>query len=488
VSTTSKMTFENRFEILKVRLWNMCQVFVEIYKGFRRQDSVLFRVLLVSVTIGLSILLELDVWVFSRLHIIKIYPLHEWAFRVYAPMVIWLPILVFGILVRNEKKQFALKLKEVFDLVGLKNSIGGYPNFLSLEPISGGTMKLRLTNGAFALPEWQKRKERLEANMRVFIDEIKQVQDKGIIEMTFSHEPMPTKVSIENIRGFRDYKFLIGRDRSKSYVASFAEDPHILVGGETGGGKSAFLRQLITTVKLNQPEAEFHLLDFKGGVEFWQFEKLPGIRVVSDLAKAARTMNEIAGEIEKRTRKLKELNLTDIKYFFETDAFGRMNVDERRNHLLGRRIIVVVDECAEIFLFGLGHPPEHTRQLRAAMSKITRLGRSVGVHAVLATQRPDKHAVDPQVKSNLTTTLCYRINDMGGSLAVLGNRRATDLPNIPGRAVLKTGAGEVELQTPYLDPKESARILEEAFQDSLKKIETPIVRDDKAEGHANAKV
>ena len=163
------------------------------------------------------------------------------------------------------------------------------------------------------------------------------------------------------------------------------------------------------------------------------------------------------------------MNITDIKYFFESDQFKRMSVEEKRSHTLGRRIIIVVDECAEIFLFGLGHPAEHTRTLRAAMSRITRLGRSVGIHAVIATQRPDKNAVDPQVKTNLPTTICYRINDIGGSLAVLGNGRATDLPNIPGRAVLRSGSEEVELQTPYMDPKEAVKILEAAFPD----IKTP---------------
>jgi hypothetical protein len=460
---SDKPSFDQRLEILRIRLWNIGQVFHELLKGFARQDPTLFRCMILSLVFAICILLQIDVWTFKHTNLWRMYPADGWIFRAYSIFVIWIPVLGFGIWVRNDKKKFATKLKEVFDLVGLKNAIGSYPNFLSLEPISGGTMKLRLTNGSFPLFDWQKRKERLEANMRVFIDEIKQLPERGIIEMTFSYEPMPTKVTIENIRGYRDYSFLIGRDRSKSFIGSFVESPHFLIGGESGGGKSAFLRQLITTVKVNQPESEFYLLDFKGGVEFWQFEKLPGMRVVSEIDKAARALREIAGNIDVRIKKLRELNLTDIKYFFESDKFKRMTVDEKRGHSLGRRIFVVVDECAEIFLFGLGHPPEHTRELRAAMSRITRLGRSVGIHAVIATQRPDKHAVDPQVKTNLTTTVCYRINDIGGSLAVLGNSRATDLPNTSGRAILKSGSQEVEIQTPFLDPKESAKILELAF-------------------------
>lgn len=476
----SPSAFEQRLEIIKIRLWNIAQVFVELWKGFVRQDPILFRCMTLALVIAVVILLQVDIWIFKHTNLWRFYPRDGFVFRFYVLFLIWLPILGFGVWVRNDKKKFAVKLKEVFDLVGLKNAIGSYPNFLSLEPISGGTMKLRLTNGAFTLNEWQKRKDRLEANMRVFIDQIKQVPEKGVIEMTFSYEPMPTRVTIENIRGYRDYTFLIGRDRSKSYLGSFVDNPHLLIGGETGGGKSAFLRQLITTIKVNQPESEFYLLDFKGGVEFWQFEKLPGMKVISDVAKAARAMREIAGNIEVRTKKLREMNLTDIKYFFESDQFKRMTTEEKRSHSLGRRIIIVVDECAEIFLFGLGHPAEHTRDLRAAMSRITRLGRSVGIHAVIATQRPDKNAVDPQVKTNLPTTVCYRINDIGGSLAVLGNSRATDLPNLPGRAILKSGSGEYEVQTPFLDPKESVKILEDTFKISqlidAKTLEDDVVR------------
>jgi S-DNA-T family DNA segregation ATPase FtsK/SpoIIIE len=133
---------------------------------------------------------------------------------------------------------------------------------------------------------------------------------------------------------------------------------------------------------------------------------------------------------------------------------------------------VVIDECAEIFLFGLGHEASHTRAIRGAMSSITRLGRFVGVHVVLGTQRPDKQAVDPQVKTNLPSTVCFRIHDHGGSLAVLGTGRATDLPKLPGRAILKTGADEQEIQTPLLEFGEAMKLLEEKFKDSISLNET----------------
>ena len=328
-------------------------------------------------------------------------------------------------------------------------------------------MKLRLTNGSFTLDEWQKRQSKLEANLRIYIDEIKQVPEKGIIEMTFSHDPMPINVRIENINGYRDYKFLLGRDRSKTYIGDFADNPHLLVAGETGKGKSAFLRQLITTLKTNQTEAEFHLVDMKGGVEFGYLEKVPGVKVITEIAGVPAALGSIAARIDIRIQKLKERQLTDIKYFFQTDEYRRMTAAEKSAHELGRRVFVVVDECAEIFLFGLGHNAALTREIRADTSRITRLGRAVGIHVVLATQRPDKNAIDPQVKTNLTSTICFRVQDHGASLSVLGTGRATDLPKIPGRAILRSGSDEMEIQTPFLEPGESIKLLEKAFNISL---------------------
>jgi len=208
-------------------------------------------------------------------------------------------------------------------------------------------------------------------------------------------------------------------------------------------------------------------MDLKAGLEFEHLKKIPGVTVICDIQHVASALQNIVATLHLRIQNLKSKNYNDIKQFFQSSEYQRMTIEEKRDHTLGHRTFVVVDECAEIFLFGLGHKPEYTREIRACMSKITRLGRACGVHVVLATQRPDKNAVDPQVKSNLTSTVCYRIHDIGGSLAVLGSGRAMDLPKIAGRAVLAQGSQEVEIQTPFLDFAQSQRLLAETFKLSL---------------------
>jgi S-DNA-T family DNA segregation ATPase FtsK/SpoIIIE len=454
----------DRFEIVKGRFSEFWQLFVELVKAFRRNDPTLLRVAVISITLGLTILAEIDVLIFRKVGAWGIYPRDGQVFRLYISAVVFMPFIFYAASIRRDKKKFVDSLREVFDLVGFRNAIGGYPRFVSLDPISGGTMKLRLTNGAFPVSEWQKKKERLEANLRVFIDEIRSVNERGLVEITFSYEPMPSRVTIENLRAYRDYKFFLGRDRTRNYVGDFGNSPHLLVAGETGGGKSAFLRQMITTVKLNHPEAEFHLVDLKGGVEFGHFEKFPGMKVIAEVASVSAALKTITGVMQVRTQALKERKLTKIDEYFESTEYRGFSTREKSKHVLGRRIFVVIDECAEIFLFGAGHDAAQVRDIRASVSKIARLGRFVGVHVILGTQRPDKNAVDPQVKTNLTSVICFRIHDIGGSLAVLGTGRANDLPKIPGRAILRTGADEQEIQTPLLEFGDAITLLEEKFR------------------------
>lgn len=474
------VALDSRIEVLRLRFFEVGQVFKELYLGFQRQDEKLLKFILVSNFFAFAILMKWDVLLFKRLNLWHFYPPDGVLFRFYVAMMTLIPILCFGVWVRNSKKVFSKSLKRVFDLVGLRNAIGSYPNFLSLEVLSGGTMKLLTTNGGFTLDEWQSKKERLEANLKIYIDELRQVKEKGFIETTFSYDPMPAKVTIENIWGYRSYRFLFGRDRTKNYLGNFSESPHLLVAGETGKGKSAFLRQLVTTIKLNQPEAIFHLVDLKGGVEFGHFDRIPGMKVISEVSSVAKTLRSIVGSLKVRTQALKERKLSKIEEFFDSHEFKEMTQEKKKEHVLGQRVFVVVDECAEIFLFGLGHAASDTREIRGLMSRLARLGRACGVHLILGTQRPDKNAVDPQVKSNMTTTVAFRISDHGGSLAILGTGRATDLPHhLPGRAILKQGSEEFEIQTPFLDINESIKLLEKKFKLETKIDEDPTLKDQK---------
>ncbi len=124
------------------------------------------------------------------------------------------------------------------------------------------------------------------------------------------------------------------------------------------------------------------------------------------------------------------------------------------------RHVLVVDEAAEMFLAGAHAETNDIQTARRVLSQIARQGRSVGVHLVIATQRPDSRALDPQVKANLTGVICFQMLNDASSITVLGVGRATELPAIPGRAIWKSGAEMIEIQTPFLGTEDTDRLLE----------------------------
>ena len=99
------------------------------------------------------------------------------------------------------------------------------------------------------------------------------------------------------------------------------------------------------------------------------------------------------------------------------------------------------------------------RSVRRGVHVASSNGRPVPTLLILATQRPDRNIVDVQVRSNLTSTVCFRLNDLGGSLAVLGSKTACELPQIKGRAIYLHGADEYEIQTPFLLPQKIDELL-----------------------------
>ncbi len=112
-----------------------------------------------------------------------------------------------------------------------------------------------------------------------------------------------------------------------------------------------------------------------------------------------------------------------------------------------------------MFLAGNHANSKEIQAARGILSRIARLGRAVGVHLVVATQRPDTRALDSQVKANLTGVICFQMMNDASSISVLGVGRASDLPRVPGSAIWKNGMDMLEVQTPFLGAEEAETLL-----------------------------
>jgi len=453
------------------RLWNLIsfvlapfpEVFWAIWKGTLpwTECSIAIAILCILKNFGA------DYALFDRLSITILYPRTPFLYWSYVATLLFSPLWFWGVYQVYQRRQFKERMAEVFQGAGLTSPMGKLPGFVFDHPIDEFTRKMRLTRRTLSKADFQTARGNLESGLNIYIDEIRENREGGTIDIIYSQSPMPDSVTIENISDIKKCHFAVGRTRSEQIVVDLRKVPHLLVAGQTGGGKSTFLRQFITTLYINNPDIEFTLIDLKGGLEFQIFSKLKRATVAPTIQKAIGILEDLGEKLDHRMASLKENNCKDLEAYLALPEKDRKNVaglkkvsDNLRRH------VVVVDEAAEMFLTGSRSSAKETQKAREILSRIARQGRAVGVHLTIATQRPDVRSLDPQVKANLVGVLATQMANVASSMTVLGNGRATELPSWPGRAIWKCGAEMFEVQTPFLDDKDAAQLLESEVGDA----------------------
>ncbi len=219
--------------------------------------------------------------------------------------------------------------------------------------------------------------------------------------------------------------------------------PHGLCIGATGSGKSEFLRTLTLGMITAHPPDTLNLVlvDFKGGAGFLGFDRAPHVAaVITNLADeahlVARMRDALAGEINRRQELLRAAgNFANIAEYHRARA-GRAGLAPLP------ALFIVVDEFSEL----LSQHPDFIDLFVA----IGRLGRSLGMHLLLASQRVDEGRLRG-LESHLSYRVCLKTFSAGESRSVLGVPDAYHLPNTPGSAYLKTGAGDpLRFQTAFV--------------------------------------
>lgn len=433
----------------------------ELYHGFRTRTV---PPLCAAFGISLAVLLffHVDHFLIVRTRFRGLYPYYPLLYRIYYFALATGGYWLWGWKQAAFKVRLTQRLKELFQNSGLVSRVGRMPSFISDFPVDGVTRKLRLTHAGFPKIKFDEAKPELEAGLQVYIDDIKEKREKGVIEIFYSHIPMPSLVEYKPKEPSKSYDFLVGATRSEVRRANLRDVPHLLIAGQTGGGKSTFLRQLIAHLYLQNQSCQFLLIDLKGGLEFSLFENRKRITVVPHVRAATTELKKIDTLLERRFALLRENKCKDI------DAYFRLNEKSGGKVSLDRHILVI-DEAAEMFLAGHHAKSEEIQNARRVLSRVARQGRAVGIHLVVATQRPDSKSLDPQVKANLTGVVCFQMMNDASSIAVLGNGRATDLSAVPGRAIWKSGIEMTEVQTPFLSTEQAEELLGEPDSPSAAK-------------------
>lgn len=212
-----------------------------------------------------------------------------------------------------------------------------------------------------------------------------------------------------------------------------ADGPHVLVAGMTGSGKTGLLQTLIASLAIAQhpDRLNFVLIDYKGDSAFQDCARLPHVvGKVTDLTPplVERALISLRAELARRKVLLAETAVSDI------DGYVELSVREPSRPTLPR-LVLVIDEFAEL--------ARELPDFIDGLVSIAQLGRSLGVHLVLATQRPSG-VLSPAIRANTNIRIALRVADPADSVDVVGSADASTIPaGRPGRGCLRVGGRPV---------------------------------------------
>ena len=282
-----------------------------------------------------------------------------------------------------------------------------------------------------------------EIETRYVNGKIEMLVKKNALADKYPFEPTETKCLTEIVIGY-----------SKDGLATLKLDDsytHLLVGGLTGYGKSTFILQLLTHLILTKDPGKLKICicDLKR-IDLPVFEKSRFVEHYADTIDDTRAMlNEIRSLMYDRLAKLKKA--------------GVNHIDEYREHM--ERYIVVVDELATLM---------REKDLYPLLHDIASKSRAVGIHLIVATQRPDANVVPGLFKAQFSATLAFRTRNDINSKILLDNGNAAEL-TIKGRAILQTDK-ETEVQVMHITLQQVRKMIEHTY------IEKPKEKQDKTDG------
>nr|WP_256604107.1 DNA translocase FtsK [Sphingobacterium multivorum] len=257
-----------------------------------------------------------------------------------------------------------------------------------------------------------------------------------------------------------DLPIALGKTISNEvYIADLAKMPHLLVAGATGQGKSVGINAILTSLlyKKHPAELKFVLVDPKK-VELSLFKKverhflakLPddGDAIITDTKKVINTLNSLCIEMDQRYDLLKNAQVRNLKEYNAKFINRRLNPEE--GHRFLPYIVLIVDEFADLMMTA-------GKEVETPIARLAQLARAVGIHLVIATQRPSVNIITGTIKANFPARLAFRVLSKVDSRTILDTGGADQLIG-RGDMLLATGSDLIRIQCAFVDTPEVEQI------------------------------
>jgi len=244
-------------------------------------------------------------------------------------------------------------------------------------------------------------------------------------------------------------------------VVDLTKMPHMLVAGATGQGKSVGLNVILTSLlyKRHPSQLKFVLVDPKkvemsiySKIERHYLAKLPNSEeaIITDTKKVVHTLNSLCIEMENRYEILKDAGTRNIKEY--NAKFVARKLNPKEGHRFLPYIVLVIDELADLMMTA-------GKEVETPIARLAQLARAIGIHLVVATQRPSVNVITGVIKANFPARLSFRVTSKVDSRTILDSGGADQLVG-HGDMLLSSGSDVIRLQCPFVDTPEIEKVVD----------------------------
>jgi len=248
---------------------------------------------------------------------------------------------------------------------------------------------------------------------------------------------------------------------NETFVADLAKMPHLLMAGATGQGKSVGLNAILASLlyKKHPAELKFVLIDPKkveltlfNKIERHYLAKLPDSEeaIITDTTKVVNTLNSLTIEMDDRYDLLKNAFVRNIKEYNE--KFKQRKLNPENGHRFLPYIVLVIDEFADLMMTA-------GKEVETPIARLAQLARAIGIHLIVATQRPSVNVITGIIKANFPARAAFRVTSKIDSRTILDASGADQLIG-RGDMLVATGNEIVRIQCAFVDTPEIDRLTE----------------------------